>query len=89
MGRKKMGEIAGRPRITASEIGEFVYCAKAWQLKRSGAEAQGESLDDGSAFHRRHGTGVSLANRLDRAGKLLLLAAGILLIALIIFGGER
>lgn len=65
-------------RITASEIGDFVYCAKAWRLKRSGAEAQGESLGDGISFHRRHGAGVSLANRLERVGKLLLLAAAVL-----------
>ncbi|MBO0719689.1 MAG: hypothetical protein J2P41_02645 [Blastocatellia bacterium] len=79
-------------KITASEIGEFVYCAKAWRLKRSGAEAQSESLGDGITFHRKHGVGVSLANRLERVGKSLLLAAALLLLLriLIIYlsGGE-
>jgi hypothetical protein len=71
--------------ITAAEIGDFVYCAKAWYLKRCGDEARGELLDDGIEFHRKHGAGVSLANRLERAAKLLFLTALILLLILIIF----
>jgi len=80
-----MRRVDRSPLISAAEIGDFVYCAKAWYLKRCGDEAQGESLDEGSEFHRRHGAGVSLANRLDRAGKILLLTAVILLLILIIF----
>jgi hypothetical protein len=73
------------PVITASEIGAFVYCAKAWHLQRCGDEAQGESLEEGAAFHQKHGAGVSLAERLDRIGKSLALTALLLLLVLIIF----
>jgi hypothetical protein len=73
------------PVITASEIGAFVYCAKAWHLQRCGDEAEGESLEEGAAFHQKHGAGVSLAERLDRIGKSLVLTALLLLLVLIIF----
>jgi hypothetical protein len=73
------------PVIAASEIGAFVYCAKAWHLQRRGDEAQGEFWEEGAAFHRKHGAGVSLADRLDRIGKSLALAALMLLLVLIIF----
>ena len=45
-----------QPVITASEIGEFVYCAKAWQLKRAGEEADSPALAQGTAFHAKHVT---------------------------------
>jgi hypothetical protein len=73
------------PVITASEIGAFVYCAKAWHLQRRGDEAQGEFGEEGAAFHRKHGAGVSLADRLERIGKVLALTALMLLLVLIIF----
>jgi hypothetical protein len=85
MERKKMREKYRSPVITASEIGAFVYCAKAWHLQRCGDEAEGESLQEGAAFHQKHGAGVSLAERLDRMGKLLALTALMLLLILIIF----
>jgi hypothetical protein len=71
--------------ITASEIGAFVYCAKAWYLQRCGNEAQREFLEEGAAFHQKHGARVSLARRLDRIGRLLVLTALMLLLLLIVF----
>ena len=55
--------------ITASEIGEFAYCQKAWFLKRCGEAAESPDLKTGTAFHARHEAGVSHAARLNRAGK--------------------
>jgi hypothetical protein len=85
MERKKMREKDRSPIIAASEIGAFVYCAKAWHLQRCGDEAQGEFLEEGTVFHRQHGAGVSLAERLGRIGKSLALTALMLLLVLIIF----
>jgi hypothetical protein len=85
MERRKMREKDRNPIITASEIGAFVYCAKAWDLQRCGDEAQGEFLEEGAAFHQRHAAGISLAERLDRIGKSLALIALMLLLLLIIF----
>jgi hypothetical protein len=85
MERKKMREKDRNPVITASEIGAFIYCAKAWYLQRCGDEAQGEPLEEGAAFHQKHGAGVSLAERLARIGRSLALTALMLLLVLIIF----
>ena len=74
-----------QPVITASEIGEFVYCAKAWQLKRAGAEPDSPALAVGTAFHTKHGAGVSQAARLQRLARLILLLAVAGLIVLAIF----
>jgi hypothetical protein len=85
MDMNKMREIDRGSLITASEIGDFVYCEKAWQLKRCGDEPRGEFLEEGVRFQREHGAGVSLASRLERVGKLLFLTALVLLFVLIIF----
>ena len=70
-----------RPTITASEVAEFVFCAKAWRLKRQGARAQSPRLGFGTAFHKKHGAQVSLAARLQRFG---VLCAWIFLVLLIV-----
>lgn len=80
-----MPEIDRHPIITASEIGAFVYCAKAWHLQRCGTESQSESADEGILFHQKHGAGISRAEGLDRIGKALALTALMLLLILIIF----
>jgi len=79
-----MARINRRHTITASEIGEFAYCPKAWYLKRCGEDAQNPRLEEGVAFHETHESGVSQAVRLNRAGKKLGVIALILLIALAI-----
>ena len=68
--------------INASEVGEFVYCAKAWYLKRCGEVPQGPRLDEGVAFHEQHETTVSQSARLQKMGKRLSLIGLLLLIVL-------
>lgn len=79
--------------ITASEIGEFVYCPKAWQLKREGAEADSPALAEGTAFHTQHGANVAQSARLQRTARMLLLLALALLVGMTLFwlvtGGMR
>ncbi len=69
--------------ITASEVAEFMFCAKAWQLKRDGNEPDSPQLETGTAFHRQHGKQLSWASKLRRAGWVLaglaLLLLGLLL----------
>ena len=38
-----MRKLSGQRMITASEVGEYVYCAKAWKLKLDGS-GQAERL---------------------------------------------
>ena len=82
--KKEVLQINRRHVVTASEIGEFTYCAKAWYLKRCGEEAQSPHLEEGIAFHAKHEAGVSQAARLKRAGKTLALIALILFVVLIL-----
>jgi hypothetical protein len=77
-----MSQLNRRLLINASEVGEFVYCAKAWYLKRCGEIPQGPHLDEGVTFHERHETTVSQAVRLQKAGERLSLTGLLLLIAL-------
>jgi CRISPR/Cas system-associated exonuclease Cas4 (RecB family) len=62
--------------IRASEVGEYVYCARAWWLRRvEGLEpAGGARRAVGIVQHTRYA-------RLVRLSSLLLLAAGLLLLA--------
>ncbi|MFL6230948.1 MAG: hypothetical protein ACJ741_19405 [Pyrinomonadaceae bacterium] len=71
--------------IRASEIGEYVYCARAWWLRVEGVEAGGwsEARERGTAWHREHGRGVASARRLRRLSTLATALAALL--ALVIF----
>lgn len=71
--------------ITASEIGEFVYCPKAWQLKCEGAEADSPALAEGTSFHIEHGANVAQSARLWRTARMLLLMALALLVGMSLF----
>jgi hypothetical protein len=55
-----------------------MFCAKAWQLKRAGAEPDSPHLARGAAFHRQHGQQLRFARILRRVawicGGLALLA---------------
>jgi CRISPR/Cas system-associated exonuclease Cas4 (RecB family) len=66
--------------IRASEIGEYVYCARAWWLRRvAGEEPAGqERREQGTAIHAAHSRGVALSSLALWTG-LLALAAGVLL----------
>ena len=77
-----MSQINRRLVINASEVGEFVYCAKAWHLKRRGEIPQGSHLDEGVSFHEKHETTVSRAARLHKTGERLSLIGLLLLIVL-------
>jgi CRISPR/Cas system-associated exonuclease Cas4 (RecB family) len=68
--------------IRASEIGEYVYCARAWWLRRvAGEQPEGAARRAaGVRRHARHGLAVALSRLALWAG-LLALAAGLLLLA--------
>jgi CRISPR/Cas system-associated exonuclease Cas4 (RecB family) len=69
--------------IRASEIGEYVYCARAWWLRRvAGLEPAGrERREYGTLLHRRHGRVVAGSRVLLFAAAALLLAALVLMLA--------
>jgi hypothetical protein len=82
LGEIEMSQIKQRLMINASEVGEFVYCAKAWHLKRCGAHPQSRGLSQGTIFHKKHETTVAQAARLRTTGSALSLIGLFLLIAM-------
>jgi CRISPR/Cas system-associated exonuclease Cas4 (RecB family) len=71
--------------IRASEIGEYIFCARAWWLRVEGVEAGGwsEARERGTAWHREHGRGVESARRMRRLATVATTLAAVL--ALVIF----
>jgi CRISPR/Cas system-associated exonuclease Cas4 (RecB family) len=71
-----------QPIIRASEVGEYVYCARAWWLRRVvGLEPAGhERRELGTALHRRHGRAVAGSRALVITGAALALAALLLIL---------
>lgn len=77
----------GKP-IRASEIGEYIFCARAWHLRASGFEpTEGEEArQQGRAWHLQHGRSVRRAARLNMISAIsMLLAFLITLIALFLW----
>lgn len=74
--------------ITASEVAEFMFCAKAWQLKREGNEPDSPHLEPGVAFHRQHGKQLTFARKLQRAGWVLV-GLALLLLGLLLWWNLR
>ncbi|MBN9386836.1 MAG: hypothetical protein J0I20_02195 [Chloroflexi bacterium] len=73
---------AKKPVIRASEIGSYVYCRRAWWLKRTaGFEPAGkeEIFARGIAAHAGHGRLVRRTSWQRRAA-LVLLALGVVLL---------
>ncbi|HEY0082545.1 MAG TPA: hypothetical protein VGB61_07135 [Pyrinomonadaceae bacterium] len=72
--------------IRASEVAEYVYCARAWRLGADGHEpASGHGRRaEGESWHMAHGREVERARRMRLVAKLAFLAAcviGLLLLA--------
>ncbi len=70
------------PVLRASEIGVFLYCARAWWYQRRGvASDNAAELADGRELHQRHGRAVLTSGFLRLAGYLAFLLAVIFLAA--------
>jgi hypothetical protein len=75
-------------RVTASQVGQYAFCAHAWWLaaieKRE--PAYQARLDAGQIAHERHGWDVTLARAGTRLALLLAAAAALALAAWAILG---
>lgn len=81
------GSVVARERlapIRASEVGEYVFCARAWWLRRvAGLEPAGhERREHGGMLHRQHGRTVAASNTLLWLAAALALVAGALILVL-------
>jgi CRISPR/Cas system-associated exonuclease Cas4 (RecB family) len=77
--------------IRASEIGEYVYCARAWWLRREQGVATRNTaaLRRGQETHDRHGRAVASAQRQRRLALILAALAllAVLAAAILLAGG--
>jgi len=82
---------ARRRVIRASEIGEYIYCHRAWWLGRvQGVENQNRAaMDAGTARHAAHGRDVARAFLFQRAAWVMLLIALGLGVALVVIANAR
>jgi len=72
------------PVIRASEIGNYLYCRRAWWYRKQGIESENQTeLATGTELHRQHGRQVLAAGFLQSLGYLLLLAAIVLLVVVL------
>lgn len=73
--------------VRASEVGEYVYCARAWRLRREGfapSAAGRERLDAGTRWHLAHGSEVRRARLLRRLSTAALLLSVLLATVLLL-----
>lgn len=70
------------PVIRSSDIGNYLYCRRAWWYRKQGVASENQAeLVAGTEIHRQHGRTV-VASTLNRSvGLVLLFVALILLIA--------
>jgi CRISPR/Cas system-associated exonuclease Cas4 (RecB family) len=68
--------------IRASEIGSYLYCARAWWYRQKGIESSNQAeMTAGTELHRQHGRTVLAAGLTRTLAVILLLVALALLVA--------
>jgi len=68
--------------IRSSDIGNYLYCRRAWWYRKQGFQSENQAeLASGTELHRKHGRKVLAAGLMRSLGFLLLLAALVLLVA--------
>lgn len=62
--------------IRASEIGTYLFCARAWWHQRNGSPSLNEKImKEGTEYHEKHGETIATAGLFQRVGLVLLLGA--------------
>ena len=70
------------PVIRSSDIGNYLYCRRAWWFRKQGYESANQAeLSSGTELHRKHGRKVMAAGISRTLGFILLLAALVLLVS--------
>lgn len=68
------------PVIRSSDIGNYLYCRRAWWYKKQGFESTNQAeLASGTEIHRQHGRKV-VASQLTRLLALILLFVALILL---------
>ena len=70
------------PVIRSSDIGNYLYCRRAWWYRKQGFESENRAeLAAGTEIHRQHGRKVVAAGLTRTIGLILLFVALIMLVA--------
>ena len=70
------------PITRASDIGNYLYCRRAWWYRKKGVESENQSeLAAGTELHHKHGRLVLASNITRVIGMILLMTAIVLLVA--------
>ena len=70
------------PVIRSSDIGNYLYCRRAWWYRKLGFESENQAeLAAGTEIHRQHGRKVVASGLMRALGLILLFAALMLLVA--------
>ena len=70
------------PVTRASDIGNYLYCRRAWWYKKQGVESENKAeLAAGTELHHKHGRKVLAASLARTVGLILLLVALTMLVA--------
>ena len=68
--------------IRSSDIGNYLYCRRAWWYKKQGVESENQAeMATGTELHRQHGRKVLASTLARMVGLILLMLALILLVA--------
>jgi CRISPR/Cas system-associated exonuclease Cas4 (RecB family) len=68
-------------KISASELGAFLYCQRSWWYARQGERSDNQpEMDLGSQVHRSHSRSVKHAAFMRRVAMVLLIAGIVLLV---------
>ncbi|MEZ0397391.1 MAG: hypothetical protein ABWK53_13300 [Anaerolineales bacterium] len=68
--------------IRASEIGTYLYCARAWWYQQQGAPSSHQAeMHAGTELHRQHGRAVVAAGLTQTLAFIFFLAALLLMVA--------
>lgn len=68
--------------IRASDIGNYLYCRRAWRYRKDGVESANRmELAAGTELHRQHGRKALSAVLLRALGMILLLVSILILVA--------
>jgi CRISPR/Cas system-associated exonuclease Cas4 (RecB family) len=70
------------PVIRSSDIGNYLYCRRAWWYRKQGVESENKTeLATGTELHQRHGRQVLASNLTRTVGFILLMIAIVILVA--------
>jgi len=68
--------------IRSSDIGNYLYCRRAWMYRQQGFESDNQAeLASGTELHRKHGRKVMASGVSRTLGFILLLLALVLLVS--------